>query len=51
MVKAIIRSTRLTRGAERLTEEIMTLRTEDEIEEVVNRTMRQRFPLEFSEEI
>jgi phosphotransferase system enzyme I (PtsI) len=50
MVKSIIRSTRLGE-AQKLTEEIMTLRTEDEIEEVVNRTMRQRFPLEFSEEI
>jgi phosphotransferase system enzyme I (PtsI) len=50
MVKSIIRSTRLTE-AQKLTEEIMTLRTEDEIEDVVNRTMRQRFPLEFSEEI
>jgi hypothetical protein len=28
----------------------MKLSTEDEIEEVVSRTMRQRFPLEFSEE-
>ena len=36
--------------AQKLTEEIMTLRTGDEIEEVVNRTMQQRFPLEFSEE-
>jgi phosphotransferase system enzyme I (PtsI) len=50
MVKSIIRSTRLTE-AQKLTEEIMTLRTEDEIEDVVNRTMRHRFPLEFSEEI
>jgi len=49
MVKSIIRSTRLGE-AQKLTEEIMTLRTEDEIEEVVNRTMRHRFPLEFSEE-
>jgi phosphotransferase system enzyme I (PtsI) len=49
MVKSIIRSTRL-HEAEMLTEEVMTLRTEDEIEEVVNRTMRQRFPLEFNEE-
>jgi hypothetical protein len=29
----------------------MTLRTEDEIEDVVNRTMKHRFPLEFSEEV
>jgi len=49
MVKSIIRSTRLSE-AEKLTEEIMTLRTEDEIEDVVNRTMKHRFPLEFSEE-
>jgi phosphotransferase system enzyme I (PtsI) len=49
MVKAIIRATR-TSEAERLAEEIMALRTEDEIEEVVNRTMRQRFPTEFGDE-
>jgi hypothetical protein len=28
----------------------MALRTEDEIEEVVSRTMKMRVPLEFSEE-
>jgi phosphotransferase system enzyme I (PtsI) len=49
IVKAIIRSTRMGE-AERLAEEIMALRTEDEIEEVVNRTMRQRFPAEFGDE-
>jgi phosphoenolpyruvate-protein phosphotransferase (PTS system enzyme I) len=49
MVKSIIRSTRLSE-AEKLTEEIMGLRTEDEIEEVVNRTMKHRFPLEFNDE-
>jgi phosphotransferase system enzyme I (PtsI) len=49
MVKSIIRSTRIGE-AERLVEEIMILRTEDEIEEVVSRTMKQRFPLEFVEE-
>jgi phosphotransferase system enzyme I (PtsI) len=49
IVKAIIRSTRIGE-AERLAEEIMALRTEDEIEEVVNRTMRQRFPAEFGDE-
>jgi phosphoenolpyruvate-protein kinase (PTS system EI component) len=49
MVKSIIRSTRLGE-AEKLVEEIMTLRTEDEIEDMVNRTMKQRFPLEFIEE-
>jgi phosphotransferase system enzyme I (PtsI) len=49
IVKSIIRSTRLGE-AEKLTEEVMGLRTEDEIEEVVNRTMQQRFPLEFTEE-
>jgi phosphotransferase system enzyme I (PtsI) len=50
MVKSIVRSTRLVE-AEKLTEEIMALRTEDEIEEVVNRTMKSRFPLEFGEEM
>jgi phosphoenolpyruvate-protein phosphotransferase (PTS system enzyme I) len=50
MVKSIIRSTRLGE-AEKLTEEIMSLRTEDEIEEVVNQTMKHRFPLEFGEEL
>ncbi len=50
MVKSIIRSTRLGE-AEKLTEEIMSLRTEDEIEDLVNRTMKQRFPLEFNEEL
>ena len=49
MVKAIIRSTRVSE-AEKLVEEIMSLRTEDEIEEVVNHAMKQRFPLEFTEE-
>jgi len=49
MVKAIIRSTRLAE-AEKLVEEIMSLRTEDEIEDVVHRTMKQRFPLEFTDE-
>jgi phosphotransferase system enzyme I (PtsI) len=49
MVKALIRSTRLGE-VEKLVEEIMSLRTEDEIEEVVNRTMKQRFPLEFTDE-
>jgi phosphotransferase system enzyme I (PtsI) len=50
IVKSIIRSTRIGE-AEKLVEEIMTLRTEDAIEDVVNRTMKQRFPLEFSEEV
>ena len=49
MVKTIIRSTRLGE-AERLVEEIMALHTEDEIEDLVNRTMKQRFPMEFPEE-
>ena len=31
-------------------EEVMSLRTEDEIEDVVNRTMKARFPLEFTDE-
>jgi phosphotransferase system enzyme I (PtsI) len=50
MVKSIIRSTKLGE-AERLTDEIMRLRTEDEIEEVVNRTMKNRFPIEFTDEV
>jgi phosphotransferase system enzyme I (PtsI) len=50
IVKSIIRSTRIGE-AENLVEEIMTLRTEDAIEDVVNRTMKHRFPLEFSEEV
>jgi phosphoenolpyruvate-protein phosphotransferase (PTS system enzyme I) len=49
MVKSIIRSTRIGE-AEKLVEEIMHLSTEDEIEDVVSRTMRHRFPLEFPEE-
>ena len=49
MVKSIIRATRLGE-AEKLVEEIMSLATEEEVEDVVSRTMRQRFPLEFSEE-
>jgi phosphotransferase system enzyme I (PtsI) len=43
IVKSIIRSTRIGE-AEKLVEEIMTLRTEDAIEDVVNRTMKHRFP-------
>jgi len=50
VVKSIIRATRLGE-AEKLTEEVMHLRTEDEIEDVVHRTMKQRFPLEFGEEM
>jgi phosphotransferase system enzyme I (PtsI) len=50
VVKSIIRSTRISE-AERLVEEIMALSTEDEIEEVVNRTMRQRFPLDFADDL
>lgn len=50
MVKSIIRSTKLGE-AEKLTAEIMGLRTEDEIEEVVNRTMKNRFPVEFSDDL
>jgi len=49
MVKTIIRSTRLSE-AEKLVEEIMGLATEEEVEDVVNRTMRQRFPMEFADE-
>lgn len=48
MVKSIIRATRIGE-AEKLVEEIMQLSTEDEVEEVVNRIMRHRFPLEFGE--
>jgi hypothetical protein len=36
--------------AEKLTEEILRLRTEDEVEEAVNRVMKERFPVEFTEE-
>jgi phosphotransferase system enzyme I (PtsI) len=50
MIKSIVRATRLA-DAERLTEEVMRLRTEDEVEEAVQRTMKDRFPLEFAEEV
>jgi phosphotransferase system enzyme I (PtsI) len=50
MVKSIVRATHLA-DAERLTEEIMRLRTEDEVEEAVHRAMKDRFPLEFGEDI
>jgi phosphotransferase system enzyme I (PtsI) len=49
VVKSIVRATRVS-DAEKLAEEIMQLRTEDEIEDLVSRTMRQRLPLEFNEE-
>lgn len=50
MIKSIVRATRLS-DAERLTEEVMRLRTEDEVEEAVHRAMKDRFPLEFAEEM
>jgi phosphoenolpyruvate-protein phosphotransferase (PTS system enzyme I) len=49
MVKSIVRGSRLSTAA-KLTEEIMRLRTEDEVEETVNRVMKEKFPLEFAEE-
>jgi len=49
MVKSIVRATRMA-FVEKLTEEILRLRTEDEVEEAVNRVMKERFPLEFTEE-
>ena len=49
IVKSIVRATRMA-FAEKLTEEILRLRTEDEVEEAVNRVMKERFPLEFTEE-
>jgi phosphotransferase system enzyme I (PtsI) len=49
MVKSIVRASRIA-SAEKLTEEILRLRTEDEVEEAVNRVMKERFPLEFTEE-
>jgi phosphoenolpyruvate-protein phosphotransferase (PTS system enzyme I) len=49
MVKSIVRGSRLS-TATKLTEDIMRLRTEDEVEETVNRVMKEKFPLEFAEE-
>jgi phosphotransferase system enzyme I (PtsI) len=49
VVKSIVRATRMA-AAEKLTEEILRLRTEDEVEELVNRVMKERFPQEFTEE-
>jgi phosphotransferase system enzyme I (PtsI) len=49
IVKSIVRGTRIA-SAEKLTEEILRLRTEDEVEELVNRVMKERFPIEFTEE-
>ena len=49
VVKSIVRATRMT-SAIKLTEEILRLRTEDEVEETVNRVMKERFPIEFAEE-
>jgi hypothetical protein len=45
-----VRASRIA-AAEKLTEEILRLRTEDEVEEAVNRVMKERFPMEFTEEI
>jgi phosphotransferase system enzyme I (PtsI) len=50
IVKSIVRGTRMA-SADKLTEEILRLRTEDEVEELVNRVMKERFPIEFTEEI
>ena len=50
IVKSIVRASRIA-AAEKLTEEILRLRTEDEVEEAVNRVMKERFPMEFTEEI
>ena len=50
MIKSIVRASRLA-DAERLTDEVLRLRTEDEVEEAVHRTMKDRFPLEFAEEM
>jgi phosphotransferase system enzyme I (PtsI) len=49
VVKSIVRATRMT-SAIKLTEDILRLRTEDEVEETVNQVMKERFPLEFAEE-
>jgi phosphotransferase system enzyme I (PtsI) len=49
IVKSIVRASRIA-AAEKLTEEILRLRTEDEVEEAVNRVMKERFPIEFTEE-
>jgi phosphotransferase system enzyme I (PtsI) len=49
IVKSIIRSTRL-QDAERLVETVVGFRTEADIEDVVHKVMRQKFPLELDEE-
>jgi phosphotransferase system enzyme I (PtsI) len=49
VVKSIVRGTRMA-SADKLTEEILRMRTEDEVEELVNRVMKERFPVEFTEE-
>jgi phosphotransferase system enzyme I (PtsI) len=49
VVKSIVRSSRLDE-AERLTQSILSLRTEGEIEDAVQRVMRERFPAECGEE-
>jgi phosphoenolpyruvate-protein kinase (PTS system EI component) len=48
VVKSIIRSTQLF-DAERMLAQAMAMRTETEIEAMVYRAMRERFPLEVSE--
>ena len=50
IVKSIIRSTSLAE-AERLCETIAGFRTEGEIEDVVHRVMRERYPLELDEQM
>jgi phosphotransferase system enzyme I (PtsI) len=49
IVKSIIRATSL-KEAEQLCETISAFRTESEIEDVVHRVMRERYPLELDEE-
>jgi phosphotransferase system enzyme I (PtsI) len=49
VVKSIVRSSRLDE-AERLTQSILSLRTEGEVEDAVLRVMRERFPAECGEE-
>jgi phosphotransferase system enzyme I (PtsI) len=48
VVKAIIRATKLS-DAEDLLRKVMSLRTEEEVEEIVSEVMVARFPLEFAE--
>jgi phosphoenolpyruvate-protein phosphotransferase (PTS system enzyme I) len=48
VVKSIIRSTRVSE-AERLVEGVLHLRTETEVEDMVDEVMRKRFPLELAD--